>query len=56
MNRNFKQRDIFSEGLDLRKEREGEEIRFGFGKSSLGLVLVAASDKGIVSVSIGKEQ
>ena len=33
-----------------------EEIRFSFGNSSLGLVLVAASDKGIVSVSIGKDQ
>jgi hypothetical protein len=28
-------------------------IRYGFGKSSLGRILVASSDKGVVSILIG---
>ncbi|HYF35897.1 MAG TPA: methylated-DNA--[protein]-cysteine S-methyltransferase [Prosthecobacter sp.] len=55
MNRNFRPEFRFDEAPS-RKHGEGEEIRFGFGKSSLGLVLVAASEKGIVSVSIGADQ
>jgi AraC family transcriptional regulator, regulatory protein of adaptative response / methylated-DNA-[protein]-cysteine methyltransferase len=58
MSRSFKPSHPFTEASrDHRRSGEGsEEIRFGLGKSSLGLVLVAASDRGIVSVSIGKEQ
>lgn len=56
MSRNFRPRNSFEEPVTRPDERMGEEIRFGFGKSSLGLVLVAASDKGIVSISIGKVQ
>ena len=32
-----------------------EDIRFGFGKFSLGTVLVAASDKGVVAILMGDE-
>jgi AraC family transcriptional regulator of adaptative response/methylated-DNA-[protein]-cysteine methyltransferase len=32
-----------------------EEIRFAAGRSSLGAVLVASSDRGVVSISIGKD-
>jgi AraC family transcriptional regulator of adaptative response/methylated-DNA-[protein]-cysteine methyltransferase len=31
----------------------GEEIRFAFGKFSLGMVLVAATDKGIAAILLG---
>ncbi len=56
MTRNFKRKDPFAEGAAHGRGGQGEEIRFAFGKSSLGLVLVAASDKGLVSVSIGATQ
>jgi len=32
-----------------------EEIYFGVGKSSLGVVLVASSDKGVVSILMGED-
>jgi len=34
----------------------GEEIRFAFGKFSLGLVLVAASSKGIAAIMMGDDE
>lgn len=54
MMKSFKHRDPFAEGRAHRPEGEGEEIRYSFGQSSLGWVLVAASDKGIASISIGE--
>ena len=32
---------------------QSPDIRYGFGKSSLGRILVASSDKGVVSILIG---
>jgi AraC family transcriptional regulator of adaptative response/methylated-DNA-[protein]-cysteine methyltransferase len=37
-----------------RRRGAEEEIRFAIGQSSLGAVLVASSDRGVVSISIGK--
>ena len=34
----------------------GEEIRFLLGESSLGLILVASSDKGLVSILLGEDE
>ena len=34
-------------------QNAGEEIRFTFGKFSLGMVLVAATDKGIAAILLG---
>ena len=36
-----------------RTKDESPNIRYGFGKSSLGRILVALSDKGVVSILIG---
>jgi AraC family transcriptional regulator, regulatory protein of adaptative response / methylated-DNA-[protein]-cysteine methyltransferase len=33
----------------------GEEIRYAFEKSSLGFVLIACSEKGVVSISLGED-
>jgi|SRR5436190_15552450 len=35
------------------KQNKGEEIRFAFGKFSLGMVLIAATDKGIAAILLG---
>ena len=38
------------------KHKSGEEIRFAVGKSSLGLILVASSDEGLVAVLMGDDE
>lgn len=45
-------------GMTPRRYREGganEEIKFAIGQSSLGAILVASSDKGVVSILIGED-
>jgi AraC family transcriptional regulator, regulatory protein of adaptative response / methylated-DNA-[protein]-cysteine methyltransferase len=36
--------------------KSGEEIRFAVGESSLGLILVASSAKGLVSILLGEDE
>lgn len=40
----------------FRSGGKGVEIRFAFGRSSLGLVLVAASEKGVCAILFGEER
>ena len=45
-------------GMTPTRYREGganEEIKFAIGQSSLGAILVASSDKGVVSILIGED-
>ena len=37
------------------KRNQAEEIRFALGRSSVGRVLVASSDKGVVAISVGED-
>ncbi|MDZ4290182.1 MAG: methylated-DNA--[protein]-cysteine S-methyltransferase [Prosthecobacter sp.] len=53
MIKNFKRREMFEEGIRRHEGKMGEEIRFVMGPSSLGLVLVASSQKGIVAILLG---
>jgi AraC family transcriptional regulator, regulatory protein of adaptative response / methylated-DNA-[protein]-cysteine methyltransferase len=40
----------------LDTDKAGEEIRFQVGESSLGLMLVASSSKGLVSILMGEDE
>jgi AraC family transcriptional regulator of adaptative response/methylated-DNA-[protein]-cysteine methyltransferase len=46
---------LFTPAKDIRGAAAQTEIRFGTGKSSLGLVLVAQSDSGICAILLGDD-
>lgn len=56
ISKNNRSRDRDPEEFGFRSRQRNEELRFALARSSLGLVLVAASAKGIVSISLGEEQ
>ena len=49
-------RSLGMSATSYRKGGKGEQIAYGFGTSTLGLVLVAATDKGICAILLGEDK